>query len=892
MAEYTFRAKFEEFHILYRGVVRVWMDNGILYAEYLDGVIQELGPASSYAIAVEHGYEGTEEEWEELIANSTQNLEQAVEAKTDAESARDAAITAKEEAVTAKGQAESARDIAVSSKTAAEAAQAASETAQTNAETAEANAQEAQRKAEIAQAAAESVQTSVFNARDEAIEAKDSAIEAQTATESSQAAAELSEQNAASSASNALESSHDSEAWAVGKRGGVAVEVSDITYENNSKYYHDQTQIAYENVQALEQSTVSSEANAAASASAAAQSASNADTSEVNARTSETNASASAAAALLSEQNAATSNETAAKWATGNTIGTPTATNNAKYYSEQAATSEANALSSKNSAAASATSANTSKTAAQAAQAAAQTAQTAAESAKTDAINAKTSAQSAQTAADNSASNAATSMNEANTAKNAAQEYSLKSEAWAAGTRNGSNIPTTDDAYHNNSKYFATQASVSANSASTSETNAASSASSASASATSAQTSAENAAASAASIRAATTSTTYQNSLDGVNHPSDEPANLWTAEPNPVSGQFTWARTIITWLNNQVSKVYNVSYIGANGTGSVDSVNGKGGVVTLLGSDIAVSANNTTRISTELDNKLNVSLKGVAGGLAELDNSGKIPSTQLPSYVDDVLEFASRNNFPVSGESGKIYVAIDTNLTYRWTGSQYATISSSLTLGETASTAYRGDRGATAYAHASNKGSAFASGLYKITTNAEGHVTGASAVTKADIIGLGIPGEDTDTKNTAGSTNTTDKLYLIGAGAQAGSGQTFSNVNVYTQNGAVYSEGMKVLVEHQDISGKSDKTTTVTNVSYDTTNHKLTKTINGVASDIVSIATIKQDLSLAKSDVGLSYVDNTSDADKPISSATQTALNLKLDASSVITAEQINGLFE
>ena len=53
---------------------------------------------------------------------------------------------------------------------------------------------------------------------------------------------------------------------------------------------------------------------------------------------------------------------------------------------------------------------------------------------------------------------------------------------------------------------------------------------------------------------------------------------------------------------------------------------------------------------------------------------GKVPSSQLPSYVDDVLEFASRSAFPATGESGKIYVAIDTNKTYRWSGTQYTEI--------------------------------------------------------------------------------------------------------------------------------------------------------------------------------------------------------------------------
>ena len=84
--------------------------------------------------------------------------------------------------------------------------------------------------------------------------------------------------------------------------------------------------------------------------------------------------------------------------------------------------------------------------------------------------------------------------------------------------------------------------------------------------------------------------------------------------------------------------------------------------------------------------------------------SGKIPSEVLPSYVDDVLEYASSSAFPNPGESGKIYVALDTNLTYRWSGSGYTEISKSLALGETSSTAYRGDRGKTAYDHSQATG--------------------------------------------------------------------------------------------------------------------------------------------------------------------------------------------
>ena len=98
------------------------------------------------------------------------------------------------------------------------------------------------------------------------------------------------------------------------------------------------------------------------------------------------------------------------------------------------------------------------------------------------------------------------------------------------------------------------------------------------------------------------------------------------------------------------------------------------------------------------------SQKGAASGVAELDSSGKVPTSQLPSYVDDVVEYGSLSAFPTTGEDGKIYIAEDTNLTYRWSGTQYVEISPSLALGETASTAYRGDRGKTAYDHSQTTG--------------------------------------------------------------------------------------------------------------------------------------------------------------------------------------------
>lgn len=165
-------------------------------------------------------------------------------------------------------------------------------------------------------------------------------------------------------------------------------------------------------------------------------------------------------------------------------------------------------------------------------------------------------------------------------------------------------------------------------------------------------------------------------------------------------------------------------------------------------------------------------------------------SEYMPSYVDDVLEFTNTVASPTVGTGsagegsevyydttnkvfvwknsssyfsngldgdnygtsttkgrtpygGKIFVNKGNNKTYRWSGSDLTVISDTIALGETDKTAYRGDRGKTAYDHAVAKGAAFASGLYKITTNAQGHVTAATAVAKGDITALGIPASDT-----------------------------------------------------------------------------------------------------------------------------------------------------
>ena len=100
-----------------------------------------------------------------------------------------------------------------------------------------------------------------------------------------------------------------------------------------------------------------------------------------------------------------------------------------------------------------------------------------------------------------------------------------------------------------------------------------------------------------------------------------------------------------------------------------------------------IDINRLKRFKVKLDNRYPILEDGI------------IPEKYMPSYVDDVLEFDTLSSFPTTGESGKIYLTADTNKSYRWTGSGYAEISSSLALGETSATAYRGDLGKIAYDH-------------------------------------------------------------------------------------------------------------------------------------------------------------------------------------------------
>ena len=198
--------------------------------------------------------------------------------------------------------------------------------------------------------------------------------------------------------------------------------------------------------------------------------------------------------------------------------------------------------------------------------------------------------------------------------------------------------------------------------------------------------------------------------------------------------------------------------------------------------DVSISKANVGLGNVTNDAQVKRSEMGVANGVATLGGDGKVPAAQLPSYVDDVLEYDKKASFPTTGETGKIYVAKDTNLTYRWGGSAYVEISVSLALGETSSTAYAGDKGkalatrlTTAEANiTSNDGDITA--LQTRATNLENGATAAGMATKlATARKISLTGDATGNTTFDGSADKSISVTLANSGVTAG---TYSAVAV------------------------------------------------------------------------------------------------------------------
>lgn len=254
--------------------------------------------------------------------------------------------------------------------------------------------------------------------------------------------------------------------------------------------------------------------------------------------------------------------------------------------------------------------------------------------------------------------------------------------------------------------------------------------------------------------------------------------------------------------------------------------------------------------------------KGKANGLASLDDSGKVPSTQLPSYVDDVLEFTQLDQLPKPGESGKIYVVTSTNLQYRWSGSDYVEISKSLALGETSSTAYPGDKGKATTDVVNSLSDNLVNDVLVSQSDKNSVSLTIKSITKNPVKKnkelLLVDGEPillTDNTPILLADNVNDGLYdqaddkLI----------TINQASSFTAGVMSASDKTKL----DGLKAQAEIDTSISNVQNNLNAHINNRT---------------NPHRVTKEQIGLDQVDNTSDVNKPISNATQTALNGKFSA--------------
>lgn len=217
--------------------------------------------------------------------------------------------------------------------------------------------------------------------------------------------------------------------------------------------------------------------------------------------------------------------------------------------------------------------------------------------------------------------------------------------------------------------------------------------------------------------------------------------------------------------------------------------------------------------------------------------SGQIAAANLPSYVDDVLEYSSLSKFPTKGEAGKIYTATDTNKIYRWSGSAYVVISETIALGTTHSSAGYGDESRAAYNHSTSTGNPHKTtktdlGLGNVENKSSATIRGE--LTKANITtALGYTPPTTDT-----NTHYTTRIVAGAASGTANAATSNGNTHINVTDDNVFRSGV-VIKGSGATAVASDANGNITVSSTDT------NTWRGIQNNLTSTAT-DQSLSAAQ----------------------------------------------
>jgi len=358
---------------------------------------------------------------------------------------------------------------------------------------------------------------------------------------------------------------------------------------------------------------------------------------------------------------------------------------------------------------------------------------------------------------------------------------------------------------------------------------------------------------------------------------------------------------IVTNVGTSSSAIFNFT-IPQGATGAAGSGSGSGAWSSLTGVPAALTAGSN-----------------VANGYAGLDGAGLIPAAVLPSYVDDVLEFANLAGFPATGTSGKIYVALDTNKVFRWSGSTYVEISPSP--GSTDSIV----EGVTNLFHTSSRASASAPvqsvagktgtvslvkgdvGLGSVDNTADSAKSVLSAsklTTPVTINGVSFDGsaavtvadstkEATANKNVANGYVGLDASALIPAvylPSYVDDVLEFTNLAGFPAPGVtgkiyvaldtnkVYRWSGSAYIEISPSPGSTD------GVTEGSTNLYFTSARASAAAPVQSVAGRSGAVTLAATDVGLGNVDNTSNATERAAVATLTNKRVTLRVSTVVSS--------